>query len=323
MNDSTPQPAYVERYAEYYRRLGHRCTVLDGRLWIEERRMIMPMGPSAHSYCISADEAKTLLGRSPSAMLVRWTDGFHPGWSSGKWYAVVCRQFQEIEQHDANTRRKIRKALKECTVEKVDARCIAERGYETYVASRSRYQRAGNPVSLKSKDQFRQGREPAADFSDILDFWAIFCQGNLVTFVQVERFGNTEATYGSISFHPDYFKFYISYGLFHVLNQYYLREQSFAYVNDGFRSVLHNTGIQQFLMEAFAFERAYTNLYLAYRRPLSWFMSLPAFVRNWAGRVSTSVAALNALQEARTVAAAPPGAPPAPPIQSSQDSLSR
>ena len=118
-------------------------------------------------------------------------------------------------------------------------------------------------------------------------------------------------------------QFYISYGLFHVLNQYYLREQSFDYVNDGFRSVLHNTGIQKFLVEAFAFEHAYTNLHLTYQRPLSWFMSLPKFARKWAGRVSTRVAALNALHEARTVAASPTGHTPSLPIPSSQDSQSR
>ena len=115
-----------------------------------------------------------MLAQSPTALLVRWTDGFQPGWSSGKWYSVICRQFQEIEQHDANNRRKIRKALKECTIEKSGRPLHRRARLRHILVVAPGIKDAGNTDRLKSKEQFQQGCEPAADFSDIIDFWAIF-----------------------------------------------------------------------------------------------------------------------------------------------------
>ena len=75
--------------------------------------------------------------------------------------------------------------------------------------------------------------------------------------------------YDEIRFHPDFLKLYSSYVLFYKMNQFYLNEKNFKYVNDGARSISHNTNIQQFLIEKFKFRKAYCKLHVINLRGLS------------------------------------------------------
>ena len=132
-------PAYVERFAAYYRRLGFPCWVVDGRLWLEDHRMITAVGPVSMSNAISKSAAEQLLCKSRRAILVRCTDGFQPEPSSPEWYSVICKSFVDLDQYNAKKRSQIRKGLRECEARKVDSQCIAGRGYEVYVSALARY----------------------------------------------------------------------------------------------------------------------------------------------------------------------------------------
>tara|TARA_B110000459_G_C16091660_1_gene265434 strand:- start:108 stop:500 length:393 start_codon:yes stop_codon:yes gene_type:complete len=70
--------------------------------------------------------------------------------------------------------------------------------------------------------------------------------------------------YSTIKFHPDYLKLYPSYALFFTMNQYYLNENEYKYVNDGARSMSHETNIQSFLIQKFRFRKAYCKLHIQY-----------------------------------------------------------
>ena len=112
-------------------------------------------------------------------------------------------------------------------------------------------------------------------------------------------YGNTEVGYSMMSFNPECFQYYSAYALIYRMNEYYLREKGVDYVNDGFRTLLHSTELQQMLITKFGFEKAHTHLYLHYKPPFSWLMSFPAGVRTLAGKISPRFAALNALHQAR------------------------
>ena len=71
--------------------------------------------------------------------------------------------------------------------------------------------------------------------------------------------------YATIKFHPEYLKLYPSYALFFIMNQYYLNEKNFLYVNDGAKSISHDTNIQTFLIDKFKFRKAYCKLHVIYR----------------------------------------------------------
>ena len=48
------------------------------------------------------------------------------------------------------------------------------------------------------------------------------------------------------------------------MNQYYLNERNYKYVNDGARSISHETNIQNFLIQKFKFRKAYCKLHIIY-----------------------------------------------------------
>jgi hypothetical protein len=102
--------------------------------------------------------------------------------------------------------------------------------------------------------------------------------------------------YSAVTFHPAYFKKNISYALFHHMNRYYLSDQRFAYVNDGFRSILHETQVQEFLVHNFNFEKAYTPLDVAYRAPFGALIRSTFPLRNVIGKLDRRLGAVYELE---------------------------
>jgi hypothetical protein len=272
--------------------------VVDGVLWLEENRMIFPFGPAALPYLLPRQRARQMLSRSPTAVLLRTTDGFHPEGAVSEWYAVICRKFLDLAECNSKNRSQIKKGLERCVVEKVDAGHIADHAYDCHVAARQRYAKSGSS-SAQPRATFRAHALLAQDFADVIDHWAVYHEGIVVGYAEVIRFGKIEAAYSAITYHPEFFKKCLpSHALVYTMNKYYLVDQCFEYVKNGFRAVWHPTGFQQFLAEHFLFERAHTNLYLHYRPWLSLVMSLPGPVKRLLTRLSGGFAALCKLDEA-------------------------
>ncbi len=266
--------SYTEQFTEYYRLLGLPCYLADGTLWLEGNRMIFPVGPVSRSYSLPRSTARELLTQSRSALLVKYTDGFHADLASSAWYAVICRSFVDLSEYNSKKRSQIRRALRDCVAQQVDARYIADHGYDIYAAAAVRYA-GGRKSAPKSKERFRQIILQAEEFQDVIDFWAVLHGDQLAGFAQVHRFGSTEANYSSMTFDPAFFRSYASYALIYRMNEHYLRENRVEYVNDGFRSLLHRTELQSFLISKFGFERAFTHLYVYYKPLVALIMTSP------------------------------------------------
>lgn len=96
--------------------------IVNGILWRECQRMVVPFGPAMLDYTISENEASFLLSKFPK--LVRWTDGLNTIDSNNKtfivaedkseegWYAVICTQFKDLEELSSKNRSEIRRGLK-------------------------------------------------------------------------------------------------------------------------------------------------------------------------------------------------------------------
>jgi hypothetical protein len=294
MESAVEQPNYTERLAEYYRRLGMPAFVLDKRLWVEQNRMVYPVGPASQSHAISGDAAKQLLAHFPTAVLVRCTGGFESQASSDKWYCTICRELRPIEEYSSNTRKQLRKALRQCVVKKVDAAYVARNGYDVHLAAHQRY---GRPP--QDKEGFVSDLLIAQDFGDVIDFWAVLYQDVTVGYLCTEIYGDVEAAHCGMAFHPDYFRYYISHALIYTANEYYLQQRSFSHVSNGYRTVWHPSDIYDFLVDRFGYERAYIDLYVYYKPWLAAVMSLPRPVRSMLGRLNSKFAALNTLHDAR------------------------
>ena len=293
-----PVSRYEERLAEHHRATGNGFMRAGGAIWSVYQRMIVPEGPVCRDYTISPIQQQTLLSHFRKALLVRYTDGFHaPAEDSPPWYAVTCSRFLDLGDYTSHFRSMIRRGLKNCVVSKVDAEYVAAHGYDVYMAAYAQYK--GATVPSISRDEWKRRMLINTDYPDLRNYWAVLVDKQLAAYSENIIFDTTEAAYSTVKCHPAFLKAYPSYALFFKMNEYYLRERSFAYVSDGFRSIRHNTNVQDFLIQKFGFQRTATNLYVRYRPWVSAAMSIPRFAKRWLGTLVPQYASLCALDEAR------------------------
>ena len=150
-----------------------------------------------------------------------------------------------------------------------------------------------------SKDQFRQNIISTDGFEDIIHYWGVFEKetDRFIAYAQNYLYDKIEANYWIIRFHPDFLRLYPSYALFYEMNKYYLSEEKFVYVNGGFRSLLHQTNIQEYLVGKFLFRKQAIGLKIHYRPLVNKYMSLTYPYRNLLGRLYQPLAALYKLEE--------------------------
>jgi len=293
----------TERFAELYDRLGVKFEIVNGILFREYQRMVVPLGPAMLDYTISEDEARFLLSKFPKALLVRWTDGFNltddytktENNSEEGWYAIICTEFKDLEEYSSSDRNKIKKGLKNCEVKRVEADFIARNGFNVFISAFERYKGVKKP-SITEKE-FRERVLKMRDFEDIVHYWGVFHNNILIAYSENYIYDDIEVGYSTTKFHPDFLKLRPSEALIYEMNRYYLRDNKFQYVNDGFRNILHQTNIQDFLIDKFNFTKAYTNLYVFYRSYLSIYLRITFPIRNILKRVVPKLSALYTTEE--------------------------
>jgi hypothetical protein len=252
---------FVKRFAELYEMLEERYIIYREILWKEYQRMIIPVGPIKFSYFLTKNEAKELLSFFPGALLVRYTEPFNGGSKKFfKWYAVICDEFQHLEDLPSKRRYEIKKGLKNCKVEQIDGKYIARNGYDIFISAFKRYKNTKTPKI--SEQEFKKRKEILSKFEDIIHFWGVFYKGKLIAYAENYIYDNIEVNYSTIKFHPDFLKLYPSYALFYTMNKYYLFNRKVEYINDGYRNILHQTNIQEFLIRKFKFKKKPLKLHI-------------------------------------------------------------
>jgi hypothetical protein len=284
---------YPDRFMELFERRGEPATVVRGAIFKPYSGMVVPFGPADADYSLSPEEASRAL-RSLGGTVLRTTTGFRRATVVADWYAVICRVFHPVDSvSSSNTRSKLRRALRNCEVRRITAEELARSGYEVYRRAFDRYVGPDTPVA---EDRYRDHIAATDGFDDIVEHWGVFCDADLAGYASNYVFGQTEAAYSTLKFHPDYLRRYASYALFHRMNEHYLGEQRVAYVNDGFRSILHTTELQQFLEHNFAFEKAYMGIDAFYRQPYRAILRATFPFRKVLGRVDDRARALYELE---------------------------
>jgi hypothetical protein len=283
----TPVPGYPDRYLSLFAQRGEPAIVLNGTIYKPYSNMVVPFGPADVDYSLSRKDAATAL-QQLGGMLVRTTGGFD-GTGGGEWYAVICRHFTEVEDAQSpNTRSKLRRALRNCEVRRIGAEELSQSGYQVYATAQQRY---GGPPMLGPKS-FVTHAMATEGFEDIVHHWGAYCDGTLQGYSSNYLFGTREVTYTTTRFNPAFFKKYVSYALFHRMNQYYLADHGFDYVNNGFRSILHETQVQEFLLHTFRFEKSGTPLDVTYRAPYGALMRATFPLRTVIGKLNPRFRAL-------------------------------
>jgi hypothetical protein len=289
------EPPYPDRFMALFEKRREPATVVDGAIYKAYSGMVVPFGPAATDYSLAPGDAARALRRLGGSVL-RTTTGFGGGQAAGDWYAVICRRFTPIEDvASSNTRSKLRRALRNCEVRRISCADVAGAGYEVYRRAFDRYRGTDTPVA---QSKFAGHVMAGEGFDDVIQHWGVFCDGELAGYSTNYVFGTTEVAYSALKFDPAHLRSYSSYGLFHAMNEHYLGGRKVAYVNDGFRSILHDTELQQFLERTFGFEKAYTGIDAFYRQPYRAIVRVTFPLRNLIGRLDERARAVYELEGA-------------------------
>ncbi|MDD4873769.1 MAG: hypothetical protein PHE15_02185 [Dehalococcoidales bacterium] len=285
----------MQRYKDLFQKLDYKTILLNGVLWTEYQKMIVPVGPVFDKYEIPyAKQRADLLRFFKECVLMRAGGGFID--TPNAWYAVVCDRPFDLADLSANTRSKVRRGLKNCVVRRIDVKFMAEHAWSVFFSGVKRYK---NDWLRVSEGQFRESIIATEGFEDIIHYWGVFERGTgkFIAFVKNYLYDRTEINYWTIRFHHDFLSLYSSYALFYEMNRYYLDGEKFEYVNAGFRSLLHETNIQEYLTEKFLFKKQPVGLEIFYRPFIGRCMSLTYPYRSLLGKLYQPLAALYKLEE--------------------------
>jgi hypothetical protein len=207
--------------------------------------------------------------------LVWWSFENHQTADEGGWYAIIKDQHFDIDQYpSSNTRNQVRKALKNCTVKRIEATWLAENGLE--VLEKAMHKMSAKP-SKKTINAFRKKYQVAIAFDDIIHCYGIFNNDQLIGFCEIYYYEGIEANISQIRLNPAFNGVYPMYALIHMLSEEYLKSNKVQYLSDGYRNLLHETEVQEFLVRKFGFKKAGLILKLQFRFPFGLFFSNSLF----------------------------------------------
>ena len=208
------------------------------------------------------------LVKSKNAFFARWTTEFDKKLMTNFWFVINDRPL-DINDYSSNTRSKIRRGLKNLDVKKIKKSELISKGYTTYKEAFKRYK---NLLPQMNKSEFKAH---ILGLDKTWDIWGVFHKdGGLIAYSQ-NQIRDNQCTYSIIKFHVDYLRYYPSYALYYTMNKYYLKEMQLNYVNEGTRSILHETNVQEFIIDKFKFRKAYCILNIHYHplvRVIIWLL---------------------------------------------------
>jgi hypothetical protein len=258
--------SYVSRYAELFKQQGIPHLILEGKLFKVYSRMVMPEGPSKEDFSVSNDSIKHLF-KFFNSPLIRLTCGFSQSSEAG-YYSMLCDAFVSVDEiKNKKVKYEINRAIRLCSVRKLNAKEIADLAYPIYVkAIRSYSNFNGN---IPDENTFRKNILNTSQFEDIVHYWGVFFDNQLCGFATNYIYDKLEVNYSMIKYDPDFFSKGISYALIYRMNEYYLGNQGFEFATDGYTSLLHESNVQSFLQRNFDFYPKPIHLYLTWKFPFS------------------------------------------------------
>jgi hypothetical protein len=282
----------IKRYESFYAKLNKPTLLYKNILWTEYQKMIVPVGPVKFDYVITKEDFKNIALFFPKSLLIRTTNNLNIT-EKKDWYVVVCNDFKN--KFNRQTELRIEKGLKNCNAKIIDPLFIARNGYQLYLKAHKRY----NSRKILNEKSFSKEIIIAKDYDDIINYWGVFYKNKLVGYSIRKLYDNIEARYFETLFDSDYFKFFSSYVAWYAMNNYYLNDRKFEYVNDGFKSLLHKTEIQDYLIRNFNFEKRYLDLNIFYKPATSLLLSTTFAFRRLIGRFDLRAEALYKQEEIR------------------------
>ena len=254
-------------------------------VWKKYHGALIPNTAPNVEISLTKEESKELLKKT-NAYFLRYTNNWDTKNKSEFWF-VIKDGNEDIDFYKSKIRNQIKKGLKNCIVKKVLPEEIAIKGYEVYKKAFDNY---NTTLTLASQNKF---------YEDILknkhyDYFAVYSRlenGNEDKMIAYSSnlIEDNSCNYKTIKFDPDYLSLYPSYALIYEMNLYYLNQLSLDFVNDGARSISHDTNIQDYLIHKFNFRKAFCKLNIYYRKDIYLFVKIIFPFRNIIKKINSKI----------------------------------
>ena len=290
--------ASLSRRIEKYRTSRRPFMCVRGQLFTVAGGIIEAFSPAAVATELDAQDGRQLI-KGLGGFLVRYTDGFHADNGPRAWYSVISRKVVDLGTLPKSKRYQVNRSLKHFDVRQLSAQELAQVGYRTLVNACERYKRT--KLTLPTEAEFKNNVAREADFPDLVHNWGVYLKDSntLAGYAQNQVFDHIEANYSTIKLDPGHFQNGPGYALVYRMNEFYLGQGGFEYVNDGFKAIYHLTQFQNTLLNALGFEKAYTKLNVYYPPLLGRLVRWCYPLRSVLGRMDRRLAAL--LEQERCV----------------------
>ena len=210
---------------------------------------------------LTKKESKDLLKKG--GLFVRNIYDFDNKEESSFWF-VIKDQMEDISELPFSARRNIRRALKFYNIKKVDLKEFSKAAFPIITSAQQSYKVKCHVIDRKEFDDMIKKYEQDND----KEFWIVEKkEDKKAVAIAINRIKEDSCEYDDMKCKPEALKdrTYPYYGLIYTMNQYYLEERKFRYVNDGSRSISEHSNIQEFLMHNFGFRKAYCKIKIFYK----------------------------------------------------------
>lgn len=240
---------------------------MENKYDLYKKALIFSKAPHQEEY-ISKKDALRLISNN-NAFLLRNIYNFDCNSPTSFWF-VIKDSFADLEELKSKTRNQIRRALKMLDISIIDKSMMLEQGYNVYREAYKRYSNVSNKIL--SHTLFNK----IIKEDNTCQYWGCIDKekGKLIAYATIIVKDNM-AEYSSMKAVPSYLTgYYPFYGLIYKMNKFYLEECKLKYVSDGARSISEHSNIQSFLIEKFAFRKAYCNISITYVKWLELFIMI-------------------------------------------------
>lgn len=239
-------------YVKWLQKQGVKLFAGGGAYWRLYHGALVPAPATVSFVTLSHSAAITLLNES-GAMFIRYSSD--PCDEPTQWWHILCDKFDPA-RISSKLRNSIKRGMRRCHVEQIDAQWLAAHGYACYVAAYERYKN----VTASDKSIFRD--IIMATLDGPFEYWGVFVDDSLAGYCQCIIEENEVST-NVIKYDPAFLRDYSSYALINSMLTHYVQNQNMI-LSNGTRSIAHDTKMQDFLIK-FGFRKQFCRLNVVYR----------------------------------------------------------
>ncbi len=200
-----------------------------------------------------------------SATFARWHSDFDMA-NKSDFYFIIKDKFSPLESYPYKIRREIKRGLDNFYVELINPEISYTELYNVYKNAVGSYSNFHKGVSFR---EFQKNLENDL-VNKNLEIVGIFTKhkGELVGY-SINIIDDNQVEISNVKLSPEFLRMGTGYLIFYKMNEIYLSNNKYEYLNDGAKSFLHDSGVQDYLIRVHGFRRAYAKLNVIYH-PVVW-----------------------------------------------------